>query len=288
MSFSSIIHLTFEEADAFAEVSRARPGWDVTMAAMTQRRTALITGVGRRRGIGAAIARGLAADGWDLALSYWHPYDDRIGLARQPDDVDTLAAELRRLGRRVELVPADLEDPDAAHGLLPAARELVGPITGLVLSHCESVDSGYLNTTIESFDRHYAVNVRASWLLIAEFARQLPDAGGCAIALTSDHTVGNLPYGVTKGALDRLVLASAHELSDRGLRANVINPGPVDTGWMDDATRASGLSMQPTGRLGTADDTANLVRFLMSEPGSWINGQLLYSNGGSPKGHLPQ
>lgn len=130
MSFSSIMQVTFEKADAFAEVSRARPGWDVTMAAMTQRRTALITGVGRRRGIGAAIARGLAADGWDLALSYWHPYDDRIGLERQPDDVDTLAAELRRLGRRVELVPADLEDPDAAHGLLRRPANWLGRSPG--------------------------------------------------------------------------------------------------------------------------------------------------------------
>jgi NAD(P)-dependent dehydrogenase (short-subunit alcohol dehydrogenase family) len=57
------------------------------------------------------------------------------------------------------------------------------------------------------------------------------------IALTSDHTVGYLPCGVAKGALDRLVLASAHELSGLGFRANVINPGLVDTGWMDEATR---------------------------------------------------
>jgi len=107
------------------------------------------------------------------------------------------------------------------------------------------------------------------------------------LSLTSDHTVGNLPYGATKGALDRLVLASAHELGDRGLRANVINPGPVDTGWMDDETRDGVMAMQPTGRLGTPADAANLVRFLLSDQGQWITGQLLYSNGGFPKGHLP-
>jgi 3-oxoacyl-[acyl-carrier protein] reductase len=149
------------------------------------------------------------------------------------------------------------------------------------------VNSGVLDTSVESFDRHYAVNVRASWLLIAGFARQLGPAGGAVIALTSDHTVGNLPYGATKGALDRLVLASAHELAGLGLRANVINPGPVDTGWMDEATRASAIAEQPTGRLGTPTDTANLVRFLLSPRGAWINGQLLYSNGGYPKGYLP-
>jgi 3-oxoacyl-[acyl-carrier protein] reductase len=140
---------------------------------------------------------------------------------------------------------------------------------------------------VESFDRHYAVNVRATWLLTAAFARQLPATGGCVLALTSDHTVGNLPYGSTKGALDRLVLAAAHELGDRGLRANVINPGPVDTGWMDDEVRASGLASQPLGRLGTPTDVAHLVRFLLSDRGGWINGQLLHSNGGFPTGHLP-
>ena len=263
-------------------------------------RVALITGVGRRRGIGAGIAAGLAADGWDLALSYWSPYDDRIDLDRGADDPSALAEELRSLGRRIELLPADLADPSAATGLPDRAVELLGPLNALVMSHCESVDSSILDTTVESFDRHYAVNVRATWLLIAAFARQLDQQldrqrdrqldqqrdrpTGTVLALTSDHTVHNLPYGVTKGALDRLVLASAHELGERGLRANVINPGPVDTGWMTDEIRAAGLAQQPTGRLGTPEDVANLVRFLLSEQGSWINGQLLYSNGGYPSG----
>ncbi len=251
-------------------------------------RTALVTGVGRRRGIGAAIAAGLAADGWNLALSYWLPYDARLGMVGRPDDPNTLAAELRASGRTIELLPADLEDAEEADALVHRAASLLGPLDALVMSHCEGVTSGILNTSIESFDRHYAVNVRATWLLIAAFARQPPPSGAAVIALTSDHTVGNLPYGVTKGALDRLVLAAAHELADRGVRANVINPGPVDTGWMDDETRTQGIAMQPTGRLGTPLDVANLVRFLLSDQGKWINGQLLYSNGGFPKGQLPR
>lgn len=249
--------------------------------------TALITGVGRLRGIGASIATGLAEDGWDLALSYWQPYDDRIGLQRGAHDPEQLADELRQAGRTVELVPADLQDPATPEALVQRASSALGPLDALVLSHCEGVDSGVLDTTVESFDRHYAVNVRASWLLIAAFARQLPSSGGSVAALTSDHTVGNLPYGATKGALDRVVLAAAHELGHLRLRANVINPGPVDTGWMDSPIRAALTDMQPTGRLGTAADTANLVRFLLSEQGQWINGQLLHSNGGFPAGQLP-
>ena len=117
-------------------------------------RAALVTGVGRLAGIGAGIARGLAEDGWDLALSYWHPYDDRLGLGRSEDDLDVLTAQVRDLGRTAVLVPADLEDVPSAAGLVDRAAAELGPLTGLVLSHAESVDSGVLDTTVESFDRH--------------------------------------------------------------------------------------------------------------------------------------
>ncbi len=250
-------------------------------------RTAVITGVGRRRGIGAGVAAGLAADGWNLALSFWRPYDQRVGLEAGTGDPESLADELRSGGTEVELFPLDLAEPSLPQRLIDSAVARFGQLDALVLSHCESVDSGLLTTTVESFDRHYAVNVRASWLLLKGFARQLPATGGSVIALTSDHTVDNLPYGATKAALDRLVLAAAHELGDRELQANVINPGPVDTGWMTSQVRADLQAMQPTGRLGTPQDTANLVRFLLSDRGRWINGQLIHSNGGFPKGELP-
>jgi 3-oxoacyl-[acyl-carrier protein] reductase len=150
------------------------------------------------------------------------------------------------------------------------------------MCHCESVDSGLLDTTVESFDRHFAVNARASWLLIREYGRRFAAAPGSGriIALTSDHTVDNLPYGASKGALDRITLAAAHELAHLGITANVVNPGPVDTGWMTEEGRAHVLRQTPLGRLGTPQDTAHLVDFLCSPEGQWINGQLLMSNGG--------
>jgi 3-oxoacyl-[acyl-carrier protein] reductase len=252
-------------------------------------RVALVTGVGRRRSIGAELAVGLAGDGWDLALHYWRPYDDRLGYERSADDPQAIADECRALGAVVELVPGDLADPHVPAALLLRAGSL-GPVTGLVMSHCESVDSSILTTDIAAWDRHFAVNARATWLLIKAFAEQLPqsvapgEVGGRIVALTSDHTAHNLPYGASKGALDRIVIAAALELADRGVRANVVNPGPVDTGWMNDTIRTAGIADTPAGRLGTAADTANLVRFLFSEQGSWINGQLLLSNGGFKTG----
>jgi len=243
---------------------------------------ALLTGVGRRRSIGAGLALGLAADGWDLALSHWRAYDDRLGLERGPDDPEIIAAECRALGVEVSLVEADLADPSTPDALFAAVGRRVD---ALVLSHCESVDSAILTTSVEAFDRHFAVNARASWLLIRAFAEQFPVAPGVGatgriVALTSDHTAHNLPYGASKGALDRIVIAAAVELADRGIRSNVINPGPIDTGWMDDATRRWTTDATPAGRLGTPDDIADLVRFLLSERGGWITGQLLSSNGG--------
>ncbi len=248
------------------------------------RGTVLVTGVGRQRSIGAGLALGLADDGWDLVLSYWAPYDDRVGYERGGHDTEDVAAECRRRGRRVEVVAADLADAEVPGRLVEAAA-VAGDLRGLVMSHCESVDSSILDTTVDSWDRHFAVNARAAWLLIKAFAEQLPaeattQVRGRIVALTSDHAVHNLPYGASKGALDRVVVAAAAELASRGIRANVINPGPIDTGWMTPEIRAADLARTPAGRLGTPADTADLVRFLMSEAGGWITGQVLYSNGG--------
>ncbi|GAB2952614.1 SDR family oxidoreductase [Streptomyces sp. NPDC059173] len=255
---------------------------------------ALITGVGRSIGIGAGIARRLAASGWDVAFTYWTPYDRRMEWGAEPGAAASIAQELAEAGARTAAIEADLTDPDAPARIFDEAEQrLGGPVTALVLSHAESVDSGLLDTTVEAFDRHFAVNARASWLLIREYGLRFRTASGNAtapgsgaatgriVALTSDHTVGNLPYGASKGALDRITLAAAHELAHLGVTANVVNPGPIDTGWMTDDLREALIRGTPLGRIGTPRDTAHLVDFLCSPEGQWINGQLLRSNGGA-------
>ena len=246
----------------------------------TPRKAALVTGAGRLAGIGAGIARHLAADGWDLVLNYWHDYDSRMPWGSQPDDVVRLTAELEAIGARVHAVPADLQDPAAPDRLMADANQLAGPLAAMVLSHAESVDSGVLDTTVEAFERHFAVNTRASWQLIAAFARQATADGGAIVALTSDHTAFNLPYGASKGALDRIVIAAARELGPLGISANVLNPGPVDTGWMTPGVREELTRRQPGGRLGTPADVAGTVAFLVSPAGRWVSGQLIKSDGG--------
>jgi 3-oxoacyl-[acyl-carrier protein] reductase len=256
----------------------------VVQARVTQERrpVALVTGVGRRAGIGAAIAEKLAAAGWDIGFSFWQPYDDRMTWGRDDAAADEITRALELSGVQACPVEADLAETDTAAEVFARIGEKLGDVQALVLAHAESVDSGLLDTSIESFDRHFAVNARASWLLIREFAQQFrsPFGTGRLIALTSDHTAGNLPYGASKGALDRITIAAAQELAHLGITANAINPGPTDTGWIGPDLAEEILARTPLGRLGQPADCANLVAFLCSAEGGWINGQLLCSNGG--------
>jgi 3-oxoacyl-[acyl-carrier protein] reductase len=247
-----------------------------------RRPVALVTGVGRLAGIGAALATRLAGQDFDVAVTSWSAYDDRMPWPNPPGDVEQVCAAIRAAGARALAVSDDLADVDAPRRIFDAVEEGLGPVTALVLCQAESVDSGLLDTSLESWDRHFAVNARASWLLVRELAERFrgPAGRGRVVALTSDHTAFNLPYGASKGALDRVVLAAARELADRGITANVVNPGPNDTGWMSDELKARVVAETPLGRLGRPSDTAALVGFLCSPDGEWVNGQLLHSDGG--------
>ena len=220
---------------------------------------ALVTGASRQASIGAAMP---------------HRSD--------PADADRLSEQIVACGARTVAIEADLNLVETPGRVFDAVESAIGPLTALVLSHGHSVDSGIIDTTIESFDRHFAVNARASWLLVREFGRRFRAARGSGriVALTSDHVAGNLPYGASKGALDRIVLAAAREFRDLGITANVVNPGPTDTGWMAAEQIAELVRHVPGGRVSRPEDCANLVRFLCSADGGWINGQLLHSNGG--------
>ncbi|MEU1843556.1 MULTISPECIES: SDR family oxidoreductase [Micromonospora] len=246
------------------------------------RPVALVTGAGRNAGIAASVVLKLAQTGWDVGFTSWTPYDERMTWGADPGARTQLGSRAARHGARTAAVEADLTDPHAAGRVFEAVERELGPVSALVLAHCESVNSGLLDTSVESFDRHFAVNTRASWLLIREYARRFPGPHGTGriVSLTSDATVGNLPYGASKGALDRITLAAAQELAHLGVTANAIDPGPTDTGWMTAEIKDAVLQATPLRRLGRPEDCANLVAFLCSPDGGWVNGQLLRSDGG--------
>ena len=157
------------------------------------RPVALVTGVGRTIGIGAGIAARLAASGWDIAFTYWTAYDERMPWGTEPAAAGAIERSLSGHGAAVAAIEADLADAGSPALLFDEAERRLGNVAALVMCHCESVDSGLLDTTTESFDRHFAVNARASWLLIREYGRRFrgrtaPDESSASPATTPSAT----------------------------------------------------------------------------------------------------
>ncbi len=92
--------------------------------------------------------------------------------------------------------------------------------------------------------------------------------------------VNELSYATTKGAIDALTITLSAELADKGITINAVNPGPTDTGWRNKDIKAKLLKKFSTGRIGRPEDAANLICFLASDEGKWINGQIIHSEGG--------
>jgi 3-oxoacyl-[acyl-carrier protein] reductase len=244
-------------------------------------RVAVVTGVGRRAGIGYAISRRLLASGAAVLTQAWTPYDV-ASWGAEPGEADTVLAELKKLGR-VEQHQADFAEPDAPAKLFAAARKAFGQVDILVVNHTRSGDGALADLTAEHLDDFLHENVRASLLLVKEFAAQHDGRpGGRVVLMTSGQHLGpmtkEIGYAVSKGALHQATLTLSAELANRGITVNTINPGPTDTGWgigdVDPNPR------MPQGRWGEPDDAARLIRWLCTDEAQWITGQVIDSEGG--------
>jgi 3-oxoacyl-[acyl-carrier protein] reductase len=194
-------------------------------------------------------------------------------------------AELRASGRRVEHAEADLSDVGATVGLVAAAVAAFGHVDVLVANHTHSTRQPFLELDAEQIDRHLAVNVRATLLLVREFARQHDGRpGGRVVLLTSGQHMGpmggEVAYAASKGALHQVTWTLSDLLIERGITVNTINPGPTDTGWAPPEVHAHVLTRFPLGRWGQPDDAARLIAWLCTDDAQWVTGQVINSEGG--------
>ncbi|MEA2596056.1 MAG: 3-oxoacyl-[acyl-carrier protein] reductase [Thermomicrobiales bacterium] len=255
----------------------------------TERRVALVTGATRRNGIGAAICRALAAAGNDVAFTQWRRYDQQFSWGAQSEDAPALLEELRATGVRAEAFEVDLSLPETPTRLLDLVTDQLGPLSILVNNAAYSTQDGYEALDAATLDAHYAVNIRGMALLSVEFARRWPGGrGGRIVNLTSGQSLGPMPtelaYAATKGAVEAFTRSLADGVASREITVNAVNPGPTDTGWIDDDLRAELLPSFPFGRIGLPEDAARVVAFLASEEAAWITGQVVHSEGGFRRG----
>jgi len=249
------------------------------------KRIAIVTGASRQAGLGAAICKRLAEDGVDVFFTYWTAYDRSMPWSVDTAEQDLLLQQLEQSGVRAAHLEVDLSQPQAASDVFDACERLLGPATILVNNACFSGGGGYEQMTAASLDEHYAINVRAVALLSAEFARRYTaGSGGRIINIATGQALGamygEVEYAITKAAIESLTRTLAPAVGRRGITINAVNPGPTDTGWMDEALQRDLQPRFPLGRIGQPDDAARLVRFLASPDAEWVTGQVIHSEGG--------
>ena len=248
-------------------------------------RVAVVTGVSRRAGIGFAIARRLLADGASVLVQSWEAHDASQPWGADVDGIDAVLDELRGDDLPLAHVAVDLADPVAPAAVIRAAAAAFGHFDILVANHARSSSQDLENVTAAELDLSFAVNARATVLLVQAFAAQheAPTGGRVVLFTSGQHLApmgGELPYAISKGAVQQMTRSLADHLADRAITVNAINPGPTDTGWAPPELREKVRAMFPSGRWGTPDDAARLVAWLVSDEAEWITGQTVDSEGG--------
>ncbi len=215
-------------------------------------------------------------NGIDVFFTHWGTGENEPG---------TLLKELLAAGVRAEAMELDLSLPKSPEQLLDAVADRLGPPSILVNNAAHSARDGYEALDDATLDAHYAVNLRATALLSAVFARRFDGKiGGRIVNLTSGQSLGPMPgelaYAATKGAIEAFTRTLVAEVGHKGITVNAVNPGPTDTGWMTEEIRQELSAKFPAGRVGEPEDAARIVAFLASDEADWITGQVIHSEGG--------
>ncbi|WP_308258550.1 SDR family NAD(P)-dependent oxidoreductase [Saccharothrix obliqua] len=257
---------------------------------MEHRHTAIVTGA--NQGIGAAVARALAAQGVAVLITYLRyapapdpQVPDEYFRARESGADDVVAAIVES-GGRAHAVEADLADVSAPAMLFDTAERVFGPVDVLVNNASGWVQDTFLANEVDqfgrvqravtpqTFDAQFAVDARAGAVLIAEFARRHLARGGNwgrIVGMTSggpDGFPGEVSYGAAKAALNNYTLSAAAELAPHGVTANMVKPGVTDTGWVNDAVRERFPVAMP-------EEVAPVVAFLCSDAAARVTGNII-------------
>jgi 3-oxoacyl-[acyl-carrier protein] reductase len=236
---------------------------------------AIVTGASR--GIGAAVARRLARDGFTVVVNY-------SGSAQAAESV---VRDIESAGGRATSAKADVANPADVRRLFDTANEVYGGVDVLVNNAGVMALAPVAELKDEDFDRLFAINVKGSYNTMREAAARLRD-GGRIVNFSSSVVAllqpGYAAYAATKAAIEATTMVLARELRGRHITVNAIAPGPTGTDLFLDGKSPEQVDhlakLSPLERLGTPEDIAAAVAFLVGADGAWINGQVLRANGG--------
>ncbi len=238
-------------------------------------RVALVTGASG--GIGRATAERLARDGMAVVVHY---------AGNQQRAEETVKA-IVEAGGRASAVAADIGDAEQAAALFAEAEALHGGVDVVVNTAGVMILGPLAEMDVDDFDRMHRTNVRGTFLVSQQAARRLRPGGALinfSTSVTRLQQPGYAAYAATKGAVEAMTLILARELRGRDVTVNAVAPGPTATPLFLEGKSEQLIeqiaSQNPTGRLGGPGDIAEVVAFLAG-PGRWVNGQVLYANGGA-------
>ncbi len=260
-------------------------------------KVAVVTGAGRMRSIGRPIAVALARAGCDVVVTGTgrapdrYPEDERAAGWR---DIESVADEIRALGRRALPVVSDVSDAAAVESLVERIASEFGGIDVLVnnAGATRGADRmAIMDLPVAEWRRVITTNLDGTFYMSRACARRMvaQGRGGSIVNISSLAArilaAGTGAYASSKAAVNALTTVMAAELGPHGIRVNAICPGIIDTSRLDDIGRGEiweGMvkAFVPLGRAGTGEDIANLAVFLCSDQGAWITGQHLHVDGG--------
>lgn len=241
-------------------------------------RVAVVTGAGR--GIGAAVAKGLAAEGAAVIVNY----------SRSAAEAEEAAREIRAAGGRAEPVQADVSDLASHERLISAALDRFGHLDILVNNAGIEFREPFLEAKPENWDLTFGVNLKGAYFLSQHAAHAMRRTGGGKIlniaSIHDDVPIRNLSiYSITKGGMKMLTKSMAFELAEHHINVNSLSPGAILTdinreALSDDAYRARVIEKIPWRRIGDPEDLVGAAVFLCSAESDYVTGATLYVDGG--------